>query len=169
MNSFIGASIREMSYTSGVVCGLLVVLVCGAEGANVTANNCVSEYEEFEKKTFDENTHNRYSLYQIFYPQNQRSPYTVDIIYQTVGMESELIIHEDPVRFCNITRWRWTSSPIFLFARPKYLNRVVFYTLNYFRELTTPSVTLKVPYPCPNNTIQFLSQMTSLVSSYREA
>ena len=154
-----------MSYTSSVtvVCGLLVVLVCGAED-DTTADNCVAEYEEFEKKTFDENTHNRYNLYQIFYPQNQRSPYAVDINYQTVGVESE-IIHEDPVRFCNITRWRWTSSPIFLFARPEYFNRVVFYTLNYLRELTTPSVTLKVPYPCPNSTIQFLSQMTSLVSS----
>ena len=157
-----------MSYTSVVVCGLLVVLVCGAED-DTTANNCVSEYKEFEKKTFDDNTHNRYSLYQIFYPQNQRLPYTVDIIFQTVlpnGVESE-IIHEDPIRFCNITRWRWISSPIFLFVRPEYFNRVVFFTMNYFREWTTPSVTLKVPYPCPNSTIQFLSQMTSLVSSQR--
>ena len=104
----------------------------------------------------------------MFYPQNQHLPYAVDVIYQTVlpnGVESELeIAYKDPKTNCTITRWRWTSSPIFLLARPKYLNYIVFFTMNYFRDWTTPSVTIKVPYPCPNSTIQFLSQMTSLVS-----
>ena len=71
-------------YTVHTVCGILaILLVCGAKD-NTTENNCVSSYEEFEKKTFLNNTQNRNKLFQVFYPQNEHSPYAVDVTYQTV-------------------------------------------------------------------------------------
>ena len=161
--TYIAASEEDM-HTVYTVCGLLaVLLVCGAED-NTTDNNCVSSYEEFEKKTFLNNTQNRYKLYQVFYPQNGHLPYGVDVVYETLLPNKTVlnITYEDFE--CTTTKWRWISSPIFLFVRPRYLNILVLLTLNYFREWTTPSVTLKVPYPCPNNTFDFLTQMTSLVS-----
>ena len=156
---------RETMYTVYTVCGLLaVLLVCGAED-NTTENNCVSDYKVFEKKTFLNNTLNRNKLFQVFYPQNEHSPYAVDITYQTVlpnGTESNITL--EGLTYCTIIKWRWISSPVFLFARPEYLNVVVFFTLNYFKEWTTPSVTLKIPYPCLSKTQDFLIQMTGLVS-----
>ena len=151
-------------YTVYTVCGLLaVLLVCGAED-NTTENNCVSDYQEFEKKVFLNNTQNRNKLFRVFYPQNEHSPYAVDVTYQIVfpnGTESNITLEGD----CTIIKWRWTSSPVLLFARPEYLNVVAFFTLNYFKPWTTPSVTIKVPYPCPNEICAFLSEMTSMVST----
>ena len=153
-------------YTVYTVCGLLVVLlVCGAQD-NTTENNCVSSYEEFEKKTFLNNTQNRNKLFQVFHPQNGHSPYAVDITYLTVlpnGTEANITLED--LTYCTIIKWRWISSPILSCARPEYLNVVTFFTLNYFKPWTTPSVTLKVPYPCPSETSAFLNEMTSLVSS----
>ena len=152
-----------MYYSVYVVCGLLAVLLgCGAKD-NTTENNCVSDYQEFEKKTFLNNTQNRYKLFHIFYPQNKHSPYAVDVTYQTVlpnGTESNITLEG----YCTITKWRWNSSPVFLYIRPEYLNSMVFFTLYYFEPWTTPSVTLKVPYPCPSETLNLLTQMTGLVS-----
>ena len=151
-------------YTVYTVCGLLaILLVCGAED-NTTEDNCVSSYEEFEKKVFIDNTQNRYKLYQVFYPRNEHLPYGVDVIYETLLPNKTVlnITYEDFK--CTTVKWRWISSPVFLFVRPRYLNIIVLLTLNYFREWTTPSVTLKVPYPCPNSTFDLLTQMTSLVS-----
>ena len=148
-----------------IVGGLLaVLLVCGAQD-NTTENNCVADYEEFEKKTFLNNTQNRNKLFQVFYPQNEHSPYAVDVTYQTVlpnGTESKITL--EGLKFCTIIKWRWVSSPIFLFTKPELLNVVVFFTLDYFRKWTTPSVTLIVPNPCPSETQNFVTQMTSLVS-----
>ena len=147
------------------MCGLLaVLLVCGAQD-NTTENNCVSDYQEFEKKTFLNNTQNRNKLFQVFYPQNEHSPYSVEVTYQTVlpnGTESNITL--EGLTYCTIIKWRWVSSPILLFTEPELLNVVVFFTLNYFREWTTPFVTLTVPYPCQSKTQNFLTQMTSLVS-----
>ena len=152
-------------YTVHTVCGLLaVLLVCGAKD-NTTENNCVSTYEEFEKKTFLNNTQNKNKLFQTFYPQSKHSPYAVDVTYQTVlpnGTESNITL--EGLTSCTIIKWRWVTSPVLLFAKPEHLNVLVFLTLNYFREWTTPSVTLTVPYPCPSRTRNFLTQMTSLVS-----
>ena len=47
---------------------MLLVILCEAE-ANTSVNNCVSDYEEFEEKTFS-NKGNRYKLYDVFYPSN---------------------------------------------------------------------------------------------------
>ena len=156
--------VRETMYTFHTVCGLLaILLVCGAKD-NTTENNCVSSYEEFERKTFLNNTQNRNKLFQIFYPQNEHSPYAVDVTYQTVlpnGTESNMTMEG----YCTVIKWRWTSSPVLLFARPEYLNVVAFFTLNYFKPWTTPSVTIKIPYPCPSETSAFLNEMTSLVSN----
>ena len=151
-------------HTGCTICGLLAVLVvCGAE-QNTTENNCVSDYGDFEKITFLNNTQNKYKLYQVFYPQNGHLPYAVDVVYETLLPNKTVLnlTHEDFK--CTTTKWRWVSSPIFLSVRPRYLNILVLLTLNYFREWTTPSVTLKVPYPCPNSTFDFLTKMTSLVS-----
>ena len=152
-------------YVVYTVSGLLaVLLVCEAQ-ENTTENNCVSSYEEFEKTTFLNNTQNKNKLFQVFYPQNEHSPYAVDVTYQTVlpnGTESNITL--EGLTNCTIIKWRWVSSPAFLFARPEYLNVAVFFTLNYFREWSTPSVTLTVPYPCQSKTQNFLTQMTSLVS-----
>ena len=154
-------------YVVYTVCGLLaVLLVCGAQ-ENTTQNNsyCVSDYQEFEKTTFLNNTQNKNKLFQVFYPQNEHSPYAVVVTYQTVlpnGTEANITL--EGLTFCTIIKTKWVSSPIFLFARPEYLNVFVFFTLNYFRRWTTPSVTLTVPYPCRSKTQNFLTQMTSLVS-----
>ena len=156
-----------MYYSVCVVCALLVIhLGCGTQNTT-TENNCVSDYQEFEKKTFLNNTQNRNKLFQVFYPQNKHSPYAVDVTYQTVlpnGTEAN-ITQEG---YCTIIKWRWNSSPVFLYIRTEYLNSMVFFTLYYFKQWTTPSVTLKVPYPCPSETQNLLTQMTSLVSKQDE-
>ena len=153
-------------YTVYTVCGLLaILLVCGAKD-NTTENNCVSSYEEFERKTFLNNTQNRNKLFQVFYPQNEHSPYAVEITYQTVLPNgTELNITLEGNSNCTIIKWRWISSPVFFYIRPEYLNSMVFFTLYYFKPWTTPSVTFKVPYPCPSETQDVLAQMTGLVSS----
>ena len=157
--------VRETMYTVYTVCELLaVLLVCGAQD-NTKENTCVSDYQEFEKKTFLNNTQNKNKLFQVFYPRNEHSPYAVDITYQTIlpnGTESKITL--EGLTYCTIIKWRWVSSPVLLFNKPELLNVAVFYTLNYFREWTTPSVTLTVPYPCQNEVHDFLTQMTSLVS-----
>ena len=151
-------------YSFYTVCGLLAVLLVHGAQDSTTENNCVSDYQEFEKKTFLNNTQNRYKLYQVFYPQNGHSPYGVDVVYETL-LPNKTVLNITFEDFeCTTTKWRWISSPIFLFVRPRQLNILVLLTLNYFREWTTPSVTLKVPYPCPNSTFDYLTQMTSLVS-----
>ena len=145
----------------GVVTVLLVIL-CEAE-ANTTVNNCVSDYEEFEEKTFS-NKGNRFKLYDVFYPSNEHLPYAVEVTYQAVlpnGTEYKITISDD---FCTIAKWRWISSPLFLLFEPRIWNAVVLGTLNYFRPWTTPSVILRVPYKCTNTTVEFLARMTSLVS-----
>ena len=156
-----------MYYSAYTVCGLLTVLLVCGDKVNTTENKCVSDYQEFEKKTFLNNTPNRNKLFQVFYPQNKHSPYAVDVTYQTVlpnGTESNITLKG----YCAIIKWRWNSSPVFLYIRTEYLNSMVFFTLYYFKQWTTPSVTLKVPYPCPSETQNLLTQMTSLVSKQDE-
>ena len=145
----------------GVVTVLLVIL-CEAQ-ANTTVNNCVSDYEEFEEKTFS-NKGNRYKLYDVFYPPNGHLPYAVEVTYQAVllnGTEYDITISDG---FCTIAKWRWISSPLFLFFEPGVWNAIVLGTLNYFLPWNTPSVILHVPSPCKNTTVVFLARMTSLVS-----
>ena len=141
---------------------MLLVILCEAE-ANTTVNNCVSDYEEFEEKTFS-NKGNRYKLYDVFYPSNGHLPYAVEVTYRAVlpnGTEYNITNLDGS---CTIIPWRWISSSLFLFFEPRIWNTVVLYTLNYFRPWTTPSVILHVPYPCEHTTKDFLARMTSLVS-----
>ena len=156
--------VRENMYTAYSVCGLLaVLLVCGAED-NTTENNCISSYEQFLKETFNNSSENRYNLYQAIYPQNGHLSYVVHITYWVIlpnGTESKVMVKDS---VCPFVEWRWISSPVFIFIAPVILNYLTFYTLNYFRDWQTPSVNLKVPYPCPNKTLEFLALMTSLVS-----
>ena len=108
---------------------MLLVILCEAE-ANTTVNNCVSDYEEFEGKTFRiANKGNRYKLYDVFYPSNGNLPYAVDVTYQAVlpnGTEYNITIYDG---YCTITKWRWISSPLFLFSRTRIWNAVVLGTL----------------------------------------
>ena len=146
----------------GVVTVLLVIL-CETE-ANTTVNNCVSDYEEFEEKTFS-NKGNRCKLYGVFYPSNRHLPYVVDVTYQAVlpnGTEYDITLMMVIVPL--FSGGAWISSPLFLFFEPEVWNTVVLYTLNYFRPWTTPSVILHVLSPCKNTTVVFLARMTSLVS-----
>ena len=141
---------------------MLLVILCETE-ANTTVNNCVSDYEEFEEKTFS-NKGNRYKLYDVFYPPNGHLPYAVEVTYQAVlpnGTEYNITIYDG---YCTIAKWRWISSPLFLFIRSRAWNAIVLGTLNYFRPWTTPSVILHVPSPCKHTTVAFLARMTSLVS-----
>ena len=151
-------------YTVYTVCGLLAVLmVCGAQD-NTIENNCVSSYEQFLKKTFNNSSENKYNLYQAIYPQNGHLSYVLYITYWVLtpnGTKSKVIVKDS---ICNIVEWRWISSPLFIFVTPKTLNYATFYTLNYFRDWRRPSVNLTVPYPCPKKTLEFLALMTSLVS-----
>ena len=145
----------------GVV-NVLLVILCETE-ANTTVNNCVSDYEEFEDKTFS-NKGNRYKLYDVFYPPNGHLPYAVEVTYQAVlpnGTEYNITIYDG---YCTIAKWRWISSPLFLFVEPGLWNAIVLNMLNYLRHWTTPSVILRVPFPCTNTTVEFLARMTSLVS-----
>ena len=155
-----------MKMIIGTFCGLLAVLiVCGAE-ANTAANNsyCVSNYKEFEKKTFANNSHNQHLLYEAFYPPNGHLPYSVKLSYLTVLPNGSVVNISISDRVCTIVQWRWIASPVFLSFEPHALNILAFYTLNYFRDWTTPSITLRVPYPCPNVTLHYLTLMTSMVS-----
>ena len=151
-------------YAVYTVCGLLaVLLVCGAEDST-TENNCVSSYDQFLKETFNNSSENRYNLYQAIYPQNGHLSYVVHITYWVLtpnGTKSIVTVKDS---ICNITEWKWTSSPVFNFISPRFLNYLTFYTLNYFRDWQTPSVDLTVPYPCPKKTLEFLALMSSLVS-----
>ena len=146
----------------GAISVLCILLLLFGFEYDTTVGKCVSDYEDFQNKTFS-NVQNGYNLYKKFYPRNQHLPYAVDITYQTVLPNGQELKITDSN--CNITTWRWLSSPIFLFSPPGLLNGLAIMTLNYFREWTTPSVILNVPYPCPNRTHEFLVLMTSLVSS----
>ena len=162
--SLLKDSVPKMHLT-GAIHGVLtvsLVILCEAI-VNTPVNNCVSDYEDFENKTFS-NKENRYKLYEVFYPPNRHLPYAVELTYQAMllnGTEINITSSDD---FCSIVHWRWIASPLFLFIEPDILDALVLYTLNYFRAWTTPSVILHVPYPCTNNTVTFLARMTSLVS-----
>ena len=108
-------------YTICTVCGLLaVLLVCGAED-NTTENNCVSDYQEFERKVFITNTQNRFKLYQVFFPQNGHLPYDVDVVYETLLPNKSIVNITFGDFECTTIKLKWIYSPIFLFVQPRYL------------------------------------------------
>ena len=146
--------------TINTVCSLMAVLiVCGSASDN-SESNCISDYKEFEKKTFVINTSNVHILYEVFYPPNGHLPYSVEVTYQTVlpnGTQVNIITQ-------GVEVWIWMSSSLFLQGRPEHLNRVIFYTLYIFREWIPPHVHIMVPCIQQNMTYKFLLQMTASVS-----
>ena len=154
------------------VCSLVAVLivhVCGTAlddmYAYSEADICVADFNEVEKKTFGNNAANTHKLYKVFYPPNGHLPYSVEVTYQTVlpnGTQMDIITQ-------GVKVWIWVSSPIFLHASPKDLNRVIFYTLYIFRELIPPCVRIQVPCIQQNVTYGFLLQMTASVSDQQYA
>ena len=150
-------------YITCVFWGLLVLCTCGAH-SHTTGTKCVSDFLEFEQKTFINNTENRYKLYKIFYPPNGHLPFSVDVSYQSVlsnGTTVIILTHRDGHMNKD---WIWLSSPVFLLCKPVYWNRLIMYVLNYYKECETPDTQLNVPHPCPNVTFEFLLQITTSVS-----
>ena len=143
--------------TINTVCSLMAALIVCVSASDDSESNCISDYKEFEKKTFDDNTP---KLYEVFYPPNGHEPYSVEVTYQTVlpnGTQMNIITE-------GVEVWIWMSSAIFLQARPETLNRVIFYTLYIFREWIPPHIQIQVPCIQKNVTYGFLLQMTASVS-----
>ena len=146
---------------------LVVIFASGYVSNTLSAHpesDCIYEYPEFEKKTFIDNSQNKHKLYKAFYPPNGHLPYSVVVKYQTVlpnGTSAYILTNGS--NYVN-EEWIWLSSPVFVFSRPEFLNKVILFTLNNFKNLDSPEVVLQVPYPCPNMTFDFLLEMTTSVS-----
>ena len=150
---------------SHVLTILLILLTCTtAECSDVGQNtSCISRYYEFEEAAITNNSENTDILFSKLYKPNQPLPYSLAILYQvrlTNGTTQR--ISSDPA--CPSELWLWTYSPVFLLAEPSLFNRFTLYTLNYFRNWKSPTVTLTVPLPCKANTMDFLKRMTMSVS-----
>ena len=151
--------------TVTMLCGMCIVALLQAVESKISDAKCVSDFVELEEKTFVNSTANRYKVYQAFYPPNGHLPYSVEVTYNTVLPNgSRVVVVAQASEQCNITRWLWLSSPVFLYMRPEYLNRIILYTLNYFNPWHPPQIVLEVPQICSKETEMFLLQMTSSVS-----
>ena len=149
---FVWVLVAPVLKTSGIYCSV-----------RESDLKCIANYYHFEE-SFINLTENRYKLYKVFYSPNGHLPYALEVVYQAVlpnGTECDILTEGS--NYQNIY-WIWVSSPLFLYCRPMYLNRLIFDALNYFRGWTTPNLSLKVYYPCPNMTFEFLLQMTASVS-----
>ena len=128
-------------------------------------SSCVADYLEFEEQTFGNNNENRLKLYQAFYPPNDHLPHSVVVSYQAVLPNgTQVNISTDPT--CPDRQvWLWVSSPVLLFTSPTELNRLALYTLNHFAEWVPPHFTITTPLPCSAKAEEFLTLMTTSVSS----
>ena len=125
--------------------------------------NCIEDYRKFEEMTFMNNTENSQKLSQAFYPPYGHLPYSVIVEYRSRDANgSDVTLLSTPS--CPRPELIWMSSIVFLSCRPKILNRLSLYTLNYFEEWNPPKIMIFVPYPCSNMTTKFLLRMTSSVS-----
>ena len=154
-------------YILFAVFGLLNVLpVCEAD-SNTLTSSCVSDYVEFEKATFGNNTHNRDRLYQALYPPYGHVPYSLLVTYKGVlpnGSETTCPRSPDTAT-CGDVQWVWLSSTVFLYSRPDILNRLSLYTLNFFEDWKPETVTITVPCICNEREInKILLRVTTSVS-----
>ena len=126
---------------------------------------CVDNYLDFEEQTFGNNSENRMKLYEVFYPPNDHLPFSVVVSYHAVLPNGTRVnISTDPS--CPDKQvWLWVSSLILFFMDPTNLNRVALYTLNHFTEWVPPHLTIATPPPCSFKVEQFLTLMTTSVSS----
>ena len=148
-----------------VLASLFILFTCTtADCSDVVQNtSCISRYYEFEEAAITNNSENTDALFSKLYKPNQPLPYSLAILYQvrlTNGTTQR--ISSDPT--CHHELWLWTYSPVFLLVEPSLFNRFTLYTLNYFRNWKSPTVTLTVPPPCKANTMDFLNRMTMSVS-----
>ena len=143
--------------------GLLVLLLLLGANTDAKVTKCVWNYEEFETGTFINNTENQYNLYKVFYQPYKHLPYSLKVTYESHfpnGSVKELSISPP----CHKLKLMWLSATAFVLIRPRFLNQLSLYTLNYFEEWVSPNVTIVVPYPCLNRSDEFLLQMTTSVS-----
>ena len=128
-------------------------------------SSCVDDYLDFEEQTFGNNSENRLKLYRAFYPPNDHLPYSVIVSYQAVLPNGTRVNLSTDPNCTNGQVWVWLSSPVLLIISPMELNRLVLYTLNHFTEWVPPHLTITTPLPCSAKAEEFLTLMTTSVSS----
>ena len=149
-----------------LVCLLLPVLVGGSTVQQDLL--CTDSYVEFVSASVGSNVSGsdiRNQLYKAFYAPNQHLPYSVLVTYQLVltnGTRVNLSSDQD----CSSELWTWLSSPVFLYCDPTCLSHMLLFTINYFLEWKEPHITITtITAPCREKIGEFLSEMTSSVSS----
>ena len=104
-------------------------------------------------------------LYEAFYPPNHHLPYSVVVTYQA-ALPNGTRVNISTVPSCPDRQvWLWASSPALFLLSPTELNRIALYTLNHFTEWVAPHLTIATPLPCSAKAKEFLTLMTTLVSS----
>ena len=149
---------------------VLLLLTLLADGSTVQQDPGLlytDSYAEFESTIVGSNTSGknlRNQLYEAFYAPNHHLPYSVIVTYQLIlanGTRLNLSSDHD----CSSELWMWLSSPVFLVGDSTYVNCMLLFTLNYFKEWKPPHVTITMTTaPCPAEMEIFLSEMTASVS-----
>ena len=146
--------------------GLFVLLLqLSTPSYSDDGSSCVDDYLNFEEQTYGNNSENRLKLYQAFYPPNDHLPYSVVVSYQAVLPNGTRVNISTEPSCPDQQVWLWLSSPILLVIDPTELNRVALYTLNHFNEWVPPHLTITTPLPCSAKAEEFLTLMTTSVSS----
>ena len=151
---------------------LLLPLLAGGSAAQQDLP-CTHSYAQFESASVGSNQSNvsgrdiRNQLYKVFYAPNKHLPYSVFVTYQLVLANGTRVnLSSDPD--CSTELWVWLSSPVFLVLDSTDLNRLLLFTLNYFVDWNPPHVTITTATaPCPENTRNFLNEMTASVGSVK--
>ena len=143
----------------------VVLLQLWTMALSTNESSCIDNCLDFEEQTFDNNSENRVKLYQAFYPPNDHLPYSVVVSYQAaLHNGTKVNISTDPS--CPDRQvWLWLSSPFLLDMDPTELNRLALYTLNHFTEWVPPHLTIVTFPPCSAKAKEFLTLMTTSVSS----
>ena len=128
-------------------------------------SSCIDNYLDFEEQTFGNNSENRVKLYQTFYPPNDHLPYSVVVTYQAVLPNGTKVNITTNPSCPNRQVWLWVSSLILFPLDPTTLNHVALFTLNHFTEWVPPHLTIATPLPCSAKVEEFLTLMTTSVSS----
>ena len=143
----------------------MVLLQLWTLSLSTNVSSCVDNYLDFEEQTFGNNSENRVKLYQAFYPPNDHFPYSVVVTYQAaLPNGTKVNISTDPSCPDRLV-WQWLSSPVLFLLDPITLNSGAFYTLNHFTEWVPPHLTIAAPLPCSAKVEEFLTLMTTSVSS----
>ena len=143
----------------------VVLLQLWTLALSTNESSCVDDYQDFEEEALGNSTRNRVKLYQAFYPPNNHLPYSVVVTYQAALPNGTMVnISTDPS--CPDRQvWLWVSSPTLFLLDPTELNRLALYTLNHFAEWVPPHLTIATPPPCSAKVEEFLTLMTTSVSS----